>query len=67
MSEITRKQATRPRQSTASQTRKAKANAQAFRRRILQWSNPVEFVNNMYGCHTGDGSDAHYFDAVFGQ
>ena len=35
-----------------------------FKRRILSWSNPVEFVNNMYGCHPGDeGSD--YFKNIF--
>jgi hypothetical protein len=35
-----------------------------FKRRMLEWSNPVEYVNNMYGCHPGDnGSD--YFHSVF--
>jgi len=38
--------------------------AEEARRRMLEWPNPVEFVNNMYGCHPGEGSD--YFQAVFG-
>lgn len=36
-----------------------------FRRRMLEWPNPVEYVNNMYGCHP-DG-DRDYFKEVFGQ
>ena len=37
-----------------------------FKRRMLEYSNPIEFVNNMYGCHPGqDGQD--YFEIVFGQ
>jgi len=32
-------------------------NALKFRRRMLQWPNPVEFVNNLYGCHPGDNTD----------
>ena len=37
-----------------------------FKRRMLEWLNPVEYVNNMYGCHPGDGN-ADYFKAVFGK
>lgn len=36
-----------------------------FKKRMLEYSNPVEYVNNMYGCHPGqEGQD--YFEAVFG-
>jgi len=38
---------------------------QTFKRRMLQWSNPVEYVNNMYGAHP-DG-DGDYFSSVFGE
>jgi hypothetical protein len=39
-------------------------HVEEFRKRILKWSNPVEFVNNMYGSHPGiDGGD--YFKRVF--
>ena len=43
-----------------------KRNVQRFKNRMLQYANPVEFVNNMYGCHPGDvGGD--YFQTVFGE
>ncbi len=35
-----------------------------FKKRMLQWPNPVEYVNNMYGSHPGDG-DNDYFQEVF--
>ncbi len=35
-----------------------------FKRRMLLWPNPVEYVNNMYGCHPDDG-DHDYFNEVF--
>jgi len=38
--------------------------AREIRRRMLVWPNPVDFVNNMYGCHPGEDGD--YFDVVFG-
>lgn len=41
-----------------------KADAEEFRRRILAWSNPVEFVNNMYGSHPDDGG-TEYFKTIF--
>ena len=37
-----------------------------FKKRMLQWANPVEYVNNMYGCHPGDG-DNDYFHEVFSE
>ena len=37
-----------------------------FKKRMLAYPNPVEYVNNMYGCHPGqDGQD--YFEVVFGE
>ncbi len=39
---------------------------QLFKSRMLQYSNPVEFVNNMYGCHP-DGEGGDYFQTVFGE
>jgi hypothetical protein len=35
-----------------------------FKRRMLEWPNPVEYVNNMYGCHPH--LNREYFEAVFG-
>lgn len=35
-----------------------------FKKRMLEWPNPVEYVNNMYGCHPDD-DDNNYFDVVF--
>ena len=40
--------------------------AQEFKRRMLAWPNPVEFVNNMYGCHPNH-DDQDYFESVFGK
>ena len=37
-----------------------------FKKRMLAWGNPVEFVNNMYGCHPDDDG-SEYFRAVFGK
>jgi len=36
-----------------------------FKKRMLAWENPVEFVNNMYGSHPGDDGN-EYFEQVFG-
>ena len=35
------------------------------KKRMLEWPNPVEYVNNMYGCHPGDDGN-EYFEVVFG-
>lgn len=35
-----------------------------FKRRMLEWPNPVEYVNNMYGCHPLD-KKTEYFRIVF--
>ena len=29
-------------------------NVLKFKKRMLEWPNPVEYVNNMYGCHPDD-------------
>lgn len=34
------------------------------KKRMLEWANPVEFVNNMYACHPGQAGD-EYFETVF--
>lgn len=35
-----------------------------FKKRMLEWPNPVEYVNNMYGCHPGN-EDNEYFKVIF--
>ncbi len=37
-----------------------------FKNRMLQWPNPVEYVNNMYGCHPDNGRN-EYFKSIFGK
>lgn len=46
----------------------SKGNSQVleFKKRMLEWSNPVEFVNNMYGSHPDD-EGGEYFKKVFGK
>ena len=39
------------------------SRALQYRERIAESSNPVEFVNDMYGCHPEGNRD--YFEAVF--
>ena len=36
-----------------------------FKGRMLKWNNPVEFVNNMYGCHPDEEDDREYFEFVY--
>ncbi len=36
-----------------------------FKKRMLKWNNPVEFVNNMYGCHPDTEDDREYFEFVY--
>ena len=45
-------------------SREGSDRVQKFKRRMLVWANPVEFVNNMYGCHP-DGDGSEYFTEVF--
>ena len=41
------------------------ARVMKYKERMLRYENPVEFVNNMYGCHPDDrGGD--YFQTIFG-
>jgi len=35
-----------------------------IKKRMLEWPNPVEYVNNMYGTHPGR-DDMKYFRKVF--
>ena len=35
-----------------------------FKKRMLEWPNPVEYVNNMYGSHPDD-DDSEYFKVIF--
>lgn len=39
-------------------------SALIYKKRMLQWKNPVEYVNNMYGAHPND-SHMKYFFKVF--
>lgn len=41
-------------------------SVERFKRRMLDWDNPVEYVNNMYGSHP-DHSGSEYFETVFGR
>jgi len=38
--------------------------ARGYKERIAGWESPVEFVNNMYGCHP-DQKGADYFKEVY--
>ena len=38
-----------------------------YRRRMLEWPNPVEYVNNMYGCHPDDKRNTDYFKKIYGK
>jgi hypothetical protein len=35
-----------------------------FKKRMLVWDSPVEYVNNMYGCHANEAR-LEYFKTVF--
>ncbi len=39
--------------------------AKEFRAKIAGHHNPVEFVNNMYGCHPGGDGPDDYFTKVY--
>jgi len=45
---------------------KADPKVAEYKKRMLEWPNPVEFVNNMYGSHPGDDA-TEYFKTVFGK
>lgn len=42
------------------------SDVEKFKKRMLEWPNPVEFVNNMYGCHPDD-DNTKYFKKVFSE
>lgn len=35
-----------------------------YKKRMLLWDSPVEYVNNMYGCHP-NSDKMEYFEEVF--
>ncbi len=35
-----------------------------YKKRMLVWDNPVEYVNNMYGCHPNEVK-MEYFDKIY--
>ena len=37
---------------------------QEFKKRMLAWDNPVEYVNNMYGCHPNEAG-IDYFKEIY--
>ena len=39
--------------------------AKGFRAKIAGHYNPVEFVNNMYGCHPGGDGPDNYFTKIY--
>ena len=49
---------------SATKTKKKSEAIIEFKKRILTWDNPVEFVNNMYGSHPDDDNQ-DYFKKVF--
>ncbi len=46
------------------ETQVASRSVLEFKRRMLEWPNPVEFVNNMYGSHPA-ADETDYFTSVF--
>ncbi len=36
-------------------------------KRIAEWPNPVELVNNLYGCHPGSDGIKDYFEEIYQQ
>ena len=40
------------------------ARINKYKMRMLRWPNPVEYVNNMYGCHPDDGG-SEYFEVIY--
>ena len=42
------------------------SKVEEYKKRMLEWENPVEYVNNMYGCHPDD-DDNNYFERIYGE
>lgn len=38
-----------------------------YKKRMLLWDKPLEFVNNMYGSHPGQNTDKDYFKSIYGK
>jgi hypothetical protein len=36
-----------------------------FKKRMLTWDSPVEYVNNMYGSHANDSDGSEYFKEIY--
>ena len=51
-------------ETAAEYSKQCESDTLQFKRRMLEWPNPVEYVNNMYGCHPDDGG-TDYFRKVF--
>lgn len=49
---------------TSKVSKTSNSDAEEFKKRMLEWNNPVEFVNNMYGCHPDD-NNSDYFKVIF--
>lgn len=47
-------------------TEKNDAIIDEYKKRMLLWPNPVEYVNNMYGCHPWE-IEQEYFEVVFSE
>jgi len=45
-------------------SKKNLGKALVFKKRLMVYQNPVEFVNNMYGCHPNDLAGT-YFQAIY--
>ena len=41
-----------------------KHKVDVFKKRMLIWDSPVEYVNNMYGCHPNE-IKKEYFDKIY--
>lgn len=42
-----------------------KERVKLYKKRILLWYNPVEYVNNMYGSHPDEREGVEYFQEIF--
>ena len=40
---------------------------EVFKKRMLVWDSPVEYVNNMYGSHPNEVDGTEYFKEIFGK
>lgn len=45
----------------------AESNVLIYKKRMLMWDSPVEYVNNMYGSHPNDNDGHEYFEEIFAE